>query len=297
MNRCIATALLALAPSTVGAAADPDPEPQRKERELGAIQVTATRRPESTLDVPIATTVVTQDEIRARAGQTVMDALHGETGTFVQQTTPGQGVVIVRGLKGSEVLQLVDGFRLNNAIFRNAPNQYVALVDAQMLGRIEVVRGPMSTLYGSDAMGGVVHLISEEPSVEDADWSGGGSVRFQYGSADRSTLTRAEGKAGREQLVFSGGVTYQDVNDLRVGGGDELPYTSYSARGGNARVRAQLGDGHELSFQLQSMEQPRTPRFDELVPGFGQATPTSSTFYFEPQVRDFAQLRWRGSNP
>ena len=43
----------------------------------------------------------------------VMDALHGETGTFVQQTTPGQGVVIVRGLKGSEVLQLVDGFRLN----------------------------------------------------------------------------------------------------------------------------------------------------------------------------------------
>ena len=297
MNRCIATALLALAPSTLGAAADPDPEPQRKERELGAIQVTATRRPESTLDVPIATTVVTQDEIRARGGQTVMDALHGETGTFVQQTTPGQGVVIVRGLKGSEVLQLVDGFRLNNAIFRNAPNQYVALVDAQMLGRIEVVRGPMSTLYGSDAMGGVVHLISEEPSVEDADWSGGGSVRFQYGSADRSTLTRAEGKAGREQLVFSGGVTYQDVNDLRVGGGDELPYTSYSARGGNARVRAQLGDGHELSFQLQSMEQPRTPRFDELVPGFGQATPTSSTFYFEPQVRDFAQLRWRGSNP
>ena len=133
--------------------------------------------------------------------------------------------------------------------------------------------------------------------MEDGDWSGGGGVRFQYGSADRSTLSRAEGQAGREQLVFSGGVTYQDVNDLRVGGGDELPYTSYSARGGNARVRAQLGDGHELSFQLQSMEQPRTPRFDELVPGFGQATPTSSTFYFEPQVRDFAQLRWRGSNP
>jgi TonB-dependent heme/hemoglobin receptor len=297
VNHRIATALLVLVPSIACAAPTPEPEPQRKERELGAIQVTATRRPESTLDVPIATTVVTQAEIRARGGQTVMDALHGETGTFVQQTTPGQGVVIVRGLKGSEVLQLVDGFRLNNAIFRNAPNQYVALVDAQMLGRIEVVRGPMSTLYGSDAMGGVVHLISEEPSVEGSDWTGGGSVRFQYGSADDSTLSRAEGHAGHEQLVFSGGVTYQDVNDLRVGGGDELPYTNYTARGGNARVRAQVADGHELSFQLQSMEQPRTPRYDELVPGFGQATPTSSTFYFEPQIRDFAQLRWRTSNP
>jgi hemoglobin/transferrin/lactoferrin receptor protein len=166
-----------------------------------------------------------------------------------------------------------------------------------MLERIEVVRGPMSTLYGSDAMGGVMHMITEEPAVEGAGWRGGGGVHFQYRGADESTVSRAEGHAGREDLVFSAGVTYQDVKELRVGGGDRLPYTNLSARGGNARLRARLTEGNELSFQVQSMEQPRTPRYDELVPGFGQANPTSSTFYFEPQIRDFAQLRWRGTNP
>lgn len=84
----------------------------------------------------------------------------------MQQTTPGQGVVILRGLKGSEVLHVVDGFRLNNAIFRNAPNQYVALVDSQSLARIEAVRGPMSALYGSDAMGGVLQMLTWEPRFD-----------------------------------------------------------------------------------------------------------------------------------
>ena len=112
---------------------------------LDTVQVTATKRPESTLHIPAATTIVGGARLRETAQQTPMDALHGEDGTFVQQTTPGQGVVIVRGLKGSEVLHLVDGFRLNNAIFRNAPNQYIALVDGQSLDRIEVVRGPSST--------------------------------------------------------------------------------------------------------------------------------------------------------
>ena len=297
MYRRIAPALLALAP-LVGSAAGSELDEERDGhgRKLEQVQVTASRRPESTLDIPMATNVLDREELRAGNGQTVMDLLHGETGTFVQQTTPGQGIVIIRGLKGSEVLHLVDGFRLNNAIFRNAPNQYVALVDSQMLGRIEVVRGPMSTLYGSDAMGGVVHLISDEPRVDGEDWDGGGGLRFQYGSADESTLSRGEGHFGRGNLVVSGGVTYQDVNDLRVGGGDELPFTNYTARGGNARFSAQVADGHELSLQFQTLEQPRTPRYDELVPGFGQTTPTSATFYFEPQVRDFAQLRWRSSN-
>ena len=126
---------------------------------METIQVTATRRPESTFEVPVATTVVTRDALHGAPLQTVMDALRGTPGAFVQQTTPGQGVIILRGLKGSEILHVVDGFRLNNAIFRNAPSQYVALVDAQSLERIEVARGPMSSLYGSDAMGGVVQML------------------------------------------------------------------------------------------------------------------------------------------
>ncbi len=263
---------------------------------LEVILVTATRRPEPAFDVPVATNVLQLEEIRASTPQTVMDLLRGRTGTYVQQTTPGQGVVIVRGLKGSEVLQLVDGFRLNNAIFRNAPNQYIALVDSQMLGQLEVVRGPMSSLHGSDAMGGVVQMLSKEPGFTADSWSSGGRLRTIYGSADNSTLSRAEAAAGRAGLAISGGATYQGVGDRRVGGGETLPYTSFSARAADFKLRTDVAPGHEIMASIQYSEQPKTPRYDELTPGFGQAQPASALFYFEPQRRDFVQLRWRGTD-
>jgi TonB-dependent heme/hemoglobin receptor len=266
---------------------------EEEARLLDRIQVTATRRPEASFDVPVAITVVAEREIAERAPQVAMDLLHGEPGTFVQQTTPGQGIVIVRGLKGSEVLHLVDGFRLNTAFFRNAPNQYMALVDSQMLERIEVVRGPSGTLYGSDAMGGVVQLLSAEPRFAGPERQSSSRVRMIYGSADHSLLSRVSGAVGNQDWVLSGGATYQDVGELRVGGGAELPFTHFTARAADAKLRWRVAEDHEFMVQAQVLTQPRTPRHDELVPGFGQTQPGSAVFYFEPQERQFAQTRWR----
>jgi outer membrane receptor protein involved in Fe transport len=300
LGRPLATALAAILAAPALAAPAPQSTPATGDAgdaeggtRLAEIQVTATRRAEAMLEVPVAVTVVGRDELRTLGAQTAMDALHGETGTFVQQTTPGQAVVIVRGLKGSEVLHLVDGFRLNNAIFRNAPTQYIALVDSQMLERIEVVRGPMSALYGGDAMGGVVQMLSWDPRFDGADWQHEAGVRMKYASADDSLLSRIEGAVGNETLVLSGGLTYQDSGTLRVGGGETIPFTGFTARGGDAKAVWMPAEGHEVMVQLQHFEQPSTPRVDELVPGFGQATPTSSTFRFEPQVRSFQHARWR----
>jgi outer membrane receptor protein involved in Fe transport len=261
-------------------------------RDLDAIQVTATRRAESVYAVPAATTVVDAAHIRAAAAQTAIDLLHGEPGTYVQQTTPGQATVVVRGLKGSEVLHLVDGFRLNNAFFRNAPNQYLALVDAQALERIEVVRGPASTLYGGDAMGGVVHMLTPESRL-DGGPSSHGRWRAQYASADRSWQSRLEGGATRRDLAVSGGISGQDVDTLRVGGGERRPHTAFEAHAANAKLQWRPADAYELQLQAHWLEQPSTPRVDELVPGFGQNLPTSSEFAFEPQVRRFVQARYR----
>lgn len=274
----------------------PEGKTSASTRTLESIQVTATRRAESRLDVPVATTVLSGEEIRRRGAPTIMESLRGEPGVFVQQTTPGQSIVIVRGLKGSEVLHLVDGFRLNNAIFRNAPNQYMALVDGQMLDALEVVRGPMSTLYGGDAMGGVIQMLSRDRRFNGSDWQAEGGFRAVWSSADRAILSRVEGGAGHETLSVSGGLTYQNVNDLRVGGGDRLPFTAFTSRGGNVRVVALPADGHELMLQAQYFEQPDTPRHDELVPGFGQTRPNSAEFRFSPQVRRFTQARWRASS-
>ncbi|WP_161787585.1 TonB-dependent receptor plug domain-containing protein [Pseudohaliea rubra] len=94
------------------------------------------------------------------------DLFRGMPGTFVQQTTPGQGIPIVRGLKGSQVLHLVDGFRINNAFYRSAPNQYLGLVPTAGIAAVEVARGAVATLYGSDAMGGAVQVVTRPPAFD-----------------------------------------------------------------------------------------------------------------------------------
>lgn len=259
---------------------------------LEQVQVTATRRPESSFDVSAAATVVGADEVATRAPQTIADYLRGQVGTFVQSTTPGQAIPIVRGLKGSEVLHIVDGFRLNTAFFRNSPNQYFALVDAQNVDRIEVVRGPSSTLYGSDAMGGVVQVVTPEERF-DGDWSGRGHFRTQLASGDLSNVTRLGGAAGRQGLSISGGVTWQDVGERRRGDGPRLPYTDFRAWAADAKLLWNPAPEHEFMLNLQYLEQPRTPRYDELVPGFHQETASSEEFWFEPNDRAFAQARWR----
>ncbi|NCT67335.1 MAG: TonB-dependent receptor [Rhodanobacteraceae bacterium] len=259
---------------------------------LGAVQVTATRRAEDSFDVATAVSVVGADEVAERAPQTIADYLRGQPGAFVQSTTPGQAIPIVRGLKGSEVLHLVDGFRLNTAFFRNAPNQYFALVDAQNVERVEVVRGPSSTLYGSDAMGGVVHVLTPEEHFDGAQWGTRGHFRTQLASGDLSNVTRLGGAAGREGVSLAGGVTYQDVGERRPGGGPRLPYTDFRAWAADAKLLWTPAPEHELMLSAQYLKQPKTPRFDELVAGYGQTRANSAEFFFEPNDRAFAQARW-----
>jgi outer membrane receptor protein involved in Fe transport len=264
---------------------------------LDIVQVTATRGALSSRDVPQGVTVVDREQLRGHQPRTVVDHLRGEPGTFVQQTTPGQGIPIIRGLKGSEVLHVVDGFRLNNAIFRNAPNQYLALVDAWNLERIEVVRGPMSTLYGGDAMGGVAQFLSRAPRFEGSALQTRGKASLQWSSADSREAAQIEGEFGNDRWLTQLGVTWQDVGELRVGGGDTLPFTDYRTQGAHGRFVVNTSEDQQLTVQVQLTRQPSTSRYDALVPGFGQTRPDSSELEFEPQERMFGQVRFTSQRP
>ena len=185
---------------------------------LADMQVTATRVQRLIYDVSQAVTLVDRAEIERESPQVLAEALRGRVGTFFQQTTPGQGAAIIRGLKGSQILHLVDGFRLNNAFFRSAPNQYLALVDPYAVGQTEVIRGSAGTLYGADAMGGVIQVITREPEFQST------GLGLPRPTATRPTSTRTAARwparsrpsAGRG-LAFSAGVTWQDYEDRRTG--------------------------------------------------------------------------------
>ena len=87
---------------------------------------------------------------------------------MVQKTALGQGSPFIRGFTGFRTVLLIDGFRLNNSVFRDGPNQYWNTVDAWSLEKLELVKGPTSAQYGSDAVGGAVHARTVRPRFDGA---------------------------------------------------------------------------------------------------------------------------------
>ena len=264
---------------------------------LPEMTVTATREERSLLDVPQAVTTIEADAIGRQTPSALPDLLRGATGVFVQQTTPGQAAPIIRGLIGSSVLMLVDGMRLNSGFFRPAPNQYFALVDPYNVDRLEVVRGPASTLYGSDAMGGVIQVFTPIAKFSQDHWRWRSRVLGQFASADVSQVSRFSLAAGRRGVSISTGVTYQNRDDVRDGGrlGKQYP-SGFDVVAADGKLFLERGP-HDVLLTLQYLRQPKTPRFDELTPGYGQTRPNSSVFFFEPNDRLFVHGRYRVRAP
>lgn len=294
--RCVAILLLLVfslpgAAEEISSAMDDADSPEN--RYMESVIVTATRTEASIIDIAEAVSVVGAEDVDRKSPDVLAELLRGMPGAFFQQTTPGQGIPIIRGLKGSEVLHLVDGMRLNNAFFRNAPNQYLGLVDAYATERTEVIRGSAPSLYGADAMGGVVEVLTREPTRSKSVWQTNGRFYGTFNSVDNGLIGRLEATTGREGNVVSGGVTYQDHGNRTTGGGDTVVPSGYRVDAADLKWRFNPGEHSELMLSAQYLEQPSTPRVDELVPGYGQDHPGSVQYEFKPNRRDFLHARYR----
>jgi len=291
-NILFALCLLLLAQTTIWANERPDDGPYEESLQE-QVQVTATRSNKRDIDIAAAVTAIDEDTILETAPDVVAGILRGEPGTFFQQTTPGQGIPIIRGLKGSQILHMVDGMRLNNAFFRNAPNQYLGLVDSFAVQRVEVVRGAQGALYGADAMGGVLNILTQEPSYNGAIWQQDSRLYGSYNSVDNGWVASARTQGGREGWGFAGGASYQDHSSRKSGSGDRLEHSAYTSKAADLKFVVDTSERSSLMLSVQSMEQPSTPRYDELVPGYGQDHPSSQQYLFEPNRRSFIHARYR----
>ena len=182
------------------------------------IKVTATRRTIETSNVSTALTLI--DSNKVRGVKVITDALAAQVGVYLQQTSPGQGAAIIRGLKGSEILHLVDGMRLNNAIFRNAPTQYLALVSPSTVDRIEVLRGTSTSLHGSDAIGGVVQIFSRIPKFDTSVTKYRRSFDLSLDTAEIGRSIRASFDAGNRDLAALISIDYLQTGNRRTGSGN-----------------------------------------------------------------------------
>ena len=135
-----------------------------KEQALSEVILSVGRNVEKIEKVSKKVSVITKQSIALDMPPTSADLLYYGGGVRIQKTQGGGGSPVIRGFEANRVLLVIDGVRMNNAIYRSGHLQNVLSVDPQTLERTEVIFGPSSVAYGSDALGGVVHFYTKTPS-------------------------------------------------------------------------------------------------------------------------------------
>lgn len=254
-----------------------------------------TRGSQSAFDVPWHASVVDRRTLDEKNPTDMFRALQNEVGVLMQQTARGQSSPFLRGLTGQQVLILVDGVRVNNSVFRAGPNQYFNLIDPGQVERIEVLRGAQSTMWGADAIGGVINVVTRSASPNAGDY-GGGEFREVYSTADSGSYTRMSLESWHGGGGFFGGGSYLNVHDLDRGGDlGRQPFTNYSQYAGDVKYDYLLSDDAMVTVALQHFEQEDVPRSDRFAPFvFGPPAGTPRPTFFDPQQRDLVYLRLQG---
>lgn len=219
---------------------------------LDSLEVTATRTARPVFLTPAAVSVVGAEAISRLSPRTVTDVLRELPGVDVTGVGAQQPRPVIRGLRGQRILLLQDGLRLNNTRRQQDFGEVPAIVDIAGIERVELVRGPASVLYGTDALGGVINVITRQPEPTDFH----GVVSYQYGGAMglQRGAVRAGAHRGRLGLDFAGqrrsAGDYEapsgSFGDIQLGDGTPVRNTGIEDHTAAARLSLDLGDGHDL---------------------------------------------------
>ena len=185
---------------------------------LDEVVISTAKFEEPKKDVPFQIEVVKAKDIAFQNPQTSADLLHQTGAVFVQKSQMGGGSPVLRGFEASRVLIVVDGVRMNNAIFRTGHLQNVLRIDPLALDRAEVVFGPSSVIYGSDALGGVMHFSTRKIQFSTSDKifvSGLGMVRLSSANLEK-TIHAHVNMAGRKFGAFTS-LSFSHFDYLRQG--------------------------------------------------------------------------------
>ncbi len=276
------------------------------------------------------------DQIKARdlaftQSQTSADALANHAAVFVQKSQMGGGSPILRGFEANRVLLVVDGVRMNNAIYRSGHLQNAITVDPTSLSQMEVIYGPGSLLYGSDALGGVIHFRTQEPPMstgESLEKDIDAFVRFA--SANQEKTAHASFGVGGRKFGYRGTFTFSDFEDLQSGSKADDRFPDFGKRLYFVRVTdsedqhiknadpyLQKGTSYwqfdmmhklkwrpsftfEQTFNFQYSTSSDIPRYDQLIEeDDGPADLTFAEWYYGPQDRLLlsSRTKWLSKNP
>jgi len=248
--------------------------------------------------LPYHIETINQDKIASTNPQSAADALAHHGNLYVQKSQMGGGSPVIRGFEANKVLLVLDGIRMNNAIYRNGHLQNAITVDQAMLEKVEVIFGPNSLTYGSDALGGVVHFKSRLPKLKFTEEEGlhtFGNYNLRYSTANQEKTAHIDFNIGTKKIASLTSLSFSDFSDLRTGNrrsnlypdfGKRLEYietvngedrllendnpnlqigTAYSQFDVLQKVLYQPDDHFQLVANFQYSTSSDIPRYDQLI--------------------------------
>ncbi|MCH2083030.1 MAG: TonB-dependent receptor [Saprospiraceae bacterium] len=285
------------------------------------------RREESISDLPYQLERISAKEIAFTNPPTTADALSQHAGLFVQKSQLGGGSPIIRGFEANRVLLVVDGVRMNNAIYRSGHLQNAITLDNGVLSQIEVIYGPGSLTYGSDALGGVIHFKTKTPPFGQlGEYHTTTHFFSRYASATHEKTAQADIELGWDRWASLTSVSFSDFGDLRAGdrrpnglqnfgknflyikrneGEDQVIENldpniqrniGYSQLDILQKVRFQPNNSYDFIANFQFSTSSNVARYDRLTELVGEQ-PKFAEWYYGPQTRALTSLKARLLKP
>ncbi len=204
-----------------------------KNHSLDEVVISANKTKEPKINIAQQVIALDRADIENSQSQNSADLVASTGNVFVQKSQMGAGSPVIRGFEANRVLLVVDGVRMNNIIYRGGHLQNIITVDNAMLDRAEVLFGPSSTVYGSDALGGVIHFYTKSPkfATEAGKLNKGINAFTRYGSVNNEVTGHADINIGGKKFASLTSVTYSSFGDLK-GGSSKNPFydTAYGNR-------------------------------------------------------------------
>lgn len=196
---------------------------------LNEVTISANKTEESKRDVAQQVQILNATQIADFHALSTADVIANTGNISVQKSQLGGGSPVLRGFEANRILLVIDGVRMNNIIYRAGHLQNIVTIDNSSLDRIEILYGPASTMYGSDALGGVIHLYTRKPSFSSE--SGKSNLKVNafthYGMGNDDWVGHFDFNIGGKKLASLTSFTYTVFDDSK-GGENQNPYYNAS---------------------------------------------------------------------
>ena len=225
------------------------------------VTVTATGVKKETFKIPKPVSIVPESVIDTKAPNNITELMAELPGLDTVGVGANQSRPVIRGLRGQRILLMENGIRMNNSRRQQDFGEIPALVDISEVSRVEVVRGPASVLYGSDAIGGVVNVITRMPDFDPSGNEIHGNLGYRYSSADSQNkgFANFNGNVGRLGFTISG--NYRDSQAYEAPAGsfgdielsDDTPVidTGVQDQGLNLALNYKLSTDSTITFKYE----------------------------------------------